>query len=110
MKPFIALCLLMIAAFGARAQTQKTDSLYIVTFTTGSSWDAAKSPNEQSYFKEHSMRLSELRKAGVIKFGARYAEKGIIVISSPTLQAAKALISEDPAVNNKLFNADVQKL
>lgn len=105
---FVILCI--VFTHFANAQTQPADSLYIVTYTTGSAWDVSKKPNEQLYFKEHSANLSSLRKSGVIQFGARYAEKGIIVIKAATFQKAKEIITADVSVVNKLFNADVQKL
>lgn len=107
---FLACLALMCAGMATAQETKPADSLYIVIYTTGSLWDNIKSPTEQPYFKEHSATLSKLRKEGVIKAGARYAEKGIIFISAPTLQAAKEIILSDQAVANKLFNADVQKL
>lgn len=106
----IAIVTFCFIALSSSAQTQPTDSLYIVTYTTGSAWDTSKKFNEQPYFKEHSANLSALRKAGTIKFGARYADKGIIFIKAASLQAAKDLINADLGVINKLFNADVQKL
>ena len=69
-----------------------------------------KGPNEQPYFKEHSARLGQLRKDGVIKAGARFGEKGLIVITATSLIAAKEIIVADVAVINKLFNAEVEKL
>ena len=95
--------------FDARSQAN-ADSLYIVTYTIGSAWDPAKKPFEQSYFKSHSENLSALRNAGTIKAGARYADKGIIIVMAPTFESAKELINKDPAVANNLFNADVQRL
>jgi hypothetical protein len=97
-------------AVSAQVDKKPSDSLYIVTYTTGSLWDAAKSPNDQPYFKEHSARLGQLRKEGVIRFGARYSDKGAIVISASTFQHAKEIVFADVAVINKLFSADVQKL
>jgi uncharacterized protein YciI len=94
----------------ALAQDVKPDSLYIVTYTTGPSWDVAKLPGEQPYFKEHSANLGKLRKDGVITAGARYGDKGIIFIKASSLQAAKEIVFADQAVASKLFNADVQKL
>ena len=91
-------------------QAQVTDSLYIVTYTTGPSWDVNKPSHEQPYFKEHSARLGQLRKEGVIRFGARYGEKGMIVITASTREAARKIIFEDQAVANKLFEVEVQKL
>jgi len=92
------------------ASAQTIDSLYIVTYTTGASWDASKSPAEQTNFKEHGARLGQLRKDGVIKFGARYGDKGSIVIAAKSFADAKAIVETDQAVINKLFNADLQKL
>jgi hypothetical protein len=89
---------------------QARDSLYAVTYTVGPLWDMNKGPNEQQYFKEHSARLGELRKDGVIKAGARFGEKGLIVITATSLNAAKEIIVADVAVINKLFNAEVEKL
>ncbi|HRG10201.1 MAG TPA: hypothetical protein PLJ08_16620 [Cyclobacteriaceae bacterium] len=83
------------------------DSLYIVTYTTGSAWDASKQPNEQSWFKEHSANTRIVR---VTDAGARYADKGIIVVTAKSLIAAREVIFADTAVMNKLFVADVQKL
>jgi len=103
--------MVILTGFQLKAQSQPAqDSLYIVTYTTGSAWDVGKKPNEQNYFKEHSSNLSAWRKNGTIKLGARYAEKGMIIIAAGSIQAARELIFTDPAVVNKLFNADVQKL
>jgi hypothetical protein len=107
MKKF--LLILGITLSGATAHAQ-TDSLYIVTYTTGPAWDVAKQPQEQSWFKEHSANLSKWRKDGIIKAGARYADKGIIVVAAKTKVSAEELIFADAAVVNKLFVADVQKL
>ncbi|HNR75090.1 MAG: hypothetical protein UZ12_BCD005002628 [Bacteroidetes bacterium OLB12] len=95
---------------GLTYSQNQPDSLYIVTYTTGPAWDVNKQPNEQQWFKEHSANLSTLRKEGIIKAGARYADKGIIVVTAKTLNSAKQIIFADAAIVNKLFVADVQKL
>jgi hypothetical protein len=87
-----------------------TDSLFIVTYTTGPSWDTSKSPGDQPYFKDHSANLGNWRKGGLIKFGARYSDKGIIFLSAPTIAAARKRVEADPAIINGLFKADVQRL
>lgn len=53
--------------------------------------DADKPPHEQLHFTEHSARPGQLRKEGIIRFGARYAEKGMIVISASTREAASEI-------------------
>jgi hypothetical protein len=102
------IALLVMAAIQVRGQAL-TDSLYIVTYTTGHSWDASKMPNEQRYFSEHSANLAALRKTGIIRMGARYADKGIIVIAVPSMKIAYELIHADQAVANQLLDADIQK-
>jgi hypothetical protein len=106
----IMLTLLTVLVLTPYVYAQSMDSLYVVTYTTGSSWDMNKPPHEQTYFKEHSARLGQLRKEGVIKFGARYGEKGMIVIAASSSTAANDIVHVDQAVINKLFVADVQKL
>lgn len=91
-------------------EIKPADSVYLVTYTTGPVWDNAKQPYEQPFFKEHSANLSKLRKEGVITAGARYADKGIIFIKAKSMLAARELVLTDPAVINKLFVADIQKL
>lgn len=109
MKLILSFIFLMLALSG-KAQEIVKDSLYIVTYTTGPSWDQSKAPGDQPYFKEHSQHLSSLRKAGVITMGARYAEKGIIVIKAKSLSHAQEIVTSDQAIANQLFNTDVQKL
>jgi hypothetical protein len=110
MKFIITIALLCFNLVAYTQTLPPSDSLYIVTYTTGPAWDSDKEPNEQIFFKEHSANLSKLRKDGVIKAGARYAEKGIIIITAKSSLIAKEIIFNDPAVVNKLFVADVQKL
>lgn len=110
MKSLLIL-LLLTSLVKCQAQTEITvDSLYIVTYTVGSLWDAKKQPNEQLHFIEHSANLSDLRKGGIIKAGARYGDKGIIVIAAKSITKAREIILSDVAVINKLFMADIQKL
>lgn len=108
----LILCVALLSVTGAvnAQRINPADSLFIVTYTVGSSWDASKQPNEQMYFKEHSATLSNLRKEGVIKAGARFADKGMIVITANSLTTAKEFILSDVAVVNKVFDADIQKL
>jgi uncharacterized protein YciI len=102
-----AVCIISLAA---AQEIKPADSLYIVTYTTGSLWDNTKQAHEQHYFKDHSANLGKLRKEGVITAGARYGDKGIIFIKAKSMLAARELVLTDPAVVNKLFMADIQNL
>jgi hypothetical protein len=105
---FIAV--VIVTTVYGQVELKAVDSLYMVTYTTGPAWDNSKSPNDQPYFKEHSSRLAQLRKDGIIKFGARYGNKGSIGIMAKNFQAAREIVFGDPAVINKLFDVEVQKL
>jgi hypothetical protein len=83
------------------------DSLFIVVYTPGSSWDFKKQPQEQAYFSNHSKMLSTLRKEGRIKIGGRYSDKGMILLQSNSLQDARSIVFGDSAVINKLFTAEL---
>ncbi len=104
---FSASLLCSIISYG---QSEKPDSLYIVTYTTGKSWDHSKQPYDQRHFKSHSAHLSSLRKSGVITAGARYSDKGIIIIRAESTDNAKHIIESDTAVSTQLFNVAIDKL
>lgn len=101
----------MMASVPSQAQNAPaSDSLFIVTYTTGPTWDASKPPGEQVHFKEHSANLGAMRKEGLIKFGARYADKGMIVVAAKSFAAAKERILADPGVVSGLFKATIDRL
>ena len=112
MKSLVFGILALLSASSLFSQTVATpvDSLFIVTFTTGPTWDSMKGPGEQIHFKEHSANLGAWRKEGIIRFGARYADKGIIIIGSASMAAARKLIHDEEGVSSGLFAADIQKL
>ncbi len=105
MKKYFLLLLfpLMLQAQEPQIET----SLFVALYTVGGTWDVAKEPQEQAYFQEHSAFLSKLRKDGIIEMGARFGETGMIVFKESDLVAAKALLHEDIALQNELFNVEV---
>jgi hypothetical protein len=94
------LCSLILAAGTAFGQVPP---LFVVHFETGPSWNKALPPTEQTAFKEHSANLSRLRKEGVIAFGARYAEFGMIFIRADSTEAVRTLMDADPGVRAGIF-------
>jgi hypothetical protein len=83
--------------------------LYAAVFKTGPKWDAAKAPNEQSFFKEHSANLATLRAAGTIVMGARYADIGLVVVTAATEADARKLFDGDPSLAGGTFTVDVHR-
>lgn len=78
-------------------------NLYAVEIRTGPAWDAARPPHEQAFFKEHSANLKRLRDAGQLVLGARYADKGLVIVQARSPAEARALIDADPAMRERVF-------
>jgi hypothetical protein len=83
--------------------------LFAATFTVGPKWDAAKAPNEQPGFKEHSANLARLRAEGVLVVGARYSDKGLILVRATDEAAARANFAPDPTLTNGTFTLTVDE-
>lgn len=81
--------------------------LFIAIFSLGPSWQADKPAHEQAYFKEHSTNLKKLRTEKKILVGARYSDKGMIIIAAANEQEARAMLERDPMVANKVFNLEI---
>lgn len=63
--------------------------LYAVEIKIGPTWEPAKPPGEQAFFREHSAHLKRLRDAGHIVMGARYADKGLVVFGAKSAADVK---------------------
>jgi len=91
----------------AVAQTAETGKLFIVHFTIGENWDKDKPANEQKYFKHHSENLRALRAENKLLLGARYADKGMIIIRASDEVGARKLIEQDSTVIHHVFNFEL---
>jgi uncharacterized protein YciI len=106
----IVAALLLTPTLCAQAPAPVTPSpLYAAIFKTGPKWDAAKAPNEQAFFREHSANLAKLRAAGTIVMGARYADIGLVVVTAATEADARQLFESDPSIAGGTFTIDVQR-
>lgn len=106
----IVAALLLTPILRAQAPAPATPSpLYAAIFKTGPKWDAAKAPNEQAFFREHSANLATLRAAGTIVMGARYGDIGLVVVTAATEADARKLFESDPSIAGGTFTIDVQR-
>jgi hypothetical protein len=80
---------------------------FAVLFRTGPSWDSARPPQEQAFFKEHSANLKRLRETGVIALGARYADVGLIVVTAADEAEARGYFAQDASVKGGTFAMEV---
>ncbi len=106
MRLFLLL-LFLLPCFVFSQEDTKQKSQFIALYTIGEHWNSEKQPHEQEYFKEHSGFLSKLRKEKKIVMGARYADTGMIIILADNLEAAKSMLFEDIALQQKLFNVEI---
>jgi uncharacterized protein YciI len=95
------------AASSADGDTQRT---FAVEIRTGPGWDARKPPQEQAQFREHSAHLRRLRDAGHIVLGARYSDKGLLVVAAADVAAVRALFEADPSMQAGTFVFEVHPL
>jgi len=103
------ICIACVALFLCVGLAAQSDTLFAVRFTVGPNWDAAKAPNEQAHFAEHSANLSRLRKEGVLVIGARFGEVGLVVLRLPDEEAVKAQLARDPSIERGTFKAQIDR-
>jgi uncharacterized protein YciI len=104
----VAAVLLIGSAWGQQTPVAPSAlPLFAIELTVGPKWDAAKPPQDQPFFREHSANLARLREAGSVVIGARYADKGLVVVAAPTIEAAQAMMDGDPSIAAGTFVFDV---
>ena len=84
--------------------------LFAVEIKVGPKWDASKAPQEQAYFREHSANLRRLREGQHLVVGARYSDKGLIVVAAPDASAVKAMMDQDPSFAAGTFVYEVHPM
>lgn len=110
MRIVAVLSLVLALASPAFAQAPAAEKLFLVVFSLGPAWDKAKPPGEQTAFREHGANLKRLRDARQIAMGARYADKGMLVLRAASEAAARAELEADPGVKAGIFTFDVNEL
>lgn len=83
--------------------------LYLVEFTTGPAWQSGIAPNGQQGFAEHSANLRRLRESGTLLFGARYADKGVILLRLPNEAAVRSELEQDAALAARVFESAIHE-
>lgn len=84
--------------------------LFAVEIKVGPKWDSSKPPQDQAYFREHSAHLRRLRDSAHLLVGARYSDKGLIVITATDVASVKALLDADPSFAAGTFVYEVHPM
>jgi hypothetical protein len=113
----LGLAVFGVLAYGtARAQVASAPAaasetlLFAVEIRVGPRWDASKPPQEQAFFREHSANLRRLRDGTQLVVGARYSDKGLIVIAAADVASVKALMDQDPSFAAGTFVYEVHPM
>jgi len=91
----------------AQQDTAAKKLFFIAIYSLGPAWQTNKPAHEQAHFKEHSENLKKWRTEKKIALGARYSDKGMIIISAADEKEARAMLENDPMVMNKVFNLEL---
>lgn len=103
----LAILALASPALGQTAAPAAELKLFAVEIRTGPKWDPSKPPQDQGYFREHSANLKRLRDAGSLVMGARYSDKGLLVLAAPSIADARLMMEGDPSIGAGTFVFDV---
>lgn len=82
-------------------------ALFAVQIRVGDKWDAAKPPQDQLHFRDHSANLKRLREEGHLVVGARYSDVGLIILEADSEAQARAMMDEDPSFAAGIFRYEV---
>jgi len=90
-------------------QTAPAKQYFIAIFSRGTAWEDAKPANEQIGFKEHSENLRRLRAEKRIAIGARYGDKGMVIVEAKNESDARSLFVSDVMVLKKTFTLELHQ-
>lgn len=107
---YLALLILLLAFAVSPSSKPQPGNYYMVIYTTGKAWDKQKEFWEQPYFNAHSNHLASLRKSRTIALGSRYSDKGMIVITAPSLTEAQNIVRSDSAIIFETFEAEIHEM
>ena len=94
------------ASYGDEPPVEKT---FILHFTTGEAWLPDTPFSEQLHSAGHGRNLRRLRDEGIILIGARYSDKGLLILRG-TETDLRAEIDKDPMVQAGAFEYELFEL
>lgn len=98
-----------LAPLRAQAAAAPPPALFAVRLTTGPAWDTTRAPNAQPGMAEHSANIARMRREGVLVFGARFGELGLMVLRVPDEATARQQFAGDPTIASGVFAMRVDR-
>jgi uncharacterized protein len=104
MKTLAAVALALGSATAALAQAPPTEMVtyYLVMLVKGPKWTAESTPALEQLQKDHLAHLRKLGLSGELVLAGPLTDdgtiRGLVVLKAASLEAARALAEEDPAV------------
>ncbi|QPF75585.1 hypothetical protein G8A07_23495 [Roseateles sp. DAIF2] len=105
-----ALLLALAAGLAPAQEAPPAERLFAVEIRTGAAWDQAKPATAQPHFRAHSEHLARLRAEGRIAMGARYGDKGLLVLRAAGPDEARALMDADPSMQSRTFGYELHEM
>ncbi|HEY5800521.1 MAG TPA: YciI family protein, partial [Burkholderiaceae bacterium] len=107
---FAILALLCSLPVRADEQAAPPRLSFAVEIKTGPQWDTAKGAADQAHFRQHSANLKTLRDQGHLLVGARYADKGLLIVQAASLDDVHAMMKQDPSIQSQVFAYQVHEM
>ncbi|MCI0707829.1 MAG: hypothetical protein L0Y80_10145 [Ignavibacteriae bacterium] len=98
-----------LGGFSLDARQAAPKQYMVVIFSTGPKWDHAKPFGEQQGASTHSKNLQRLRAEKLLTVGARYSDKGMVILEATTEADARAQFASDEMVRDSVFTMEVHK-
>lgn len=104
----LLLCALTLVSSAALAE--ETPNYYLVTYGPGLSWDASVAFDSQPGMKAHLSYLSRLHDNDIVLMEGPLvdAEGAVMLVRTGSMEQAKRIVEEDPAIINRILTATVQ--
>ncbi len=110
-----ALSLALLGQGGAMAMSEAGETgapaavLYAVTYRAGPAWQPGR-PMEAQGLRDHFFYMRSLHRQGLIAAaGPMGSQGGLMLIYVPDRAAAEAILAKDPAIQARIFTAEVQR-
>ena len=80
----------------------------VFIYYPGSNWQQGKSIFEQA-LEGHASYMSKLEQEGILRIGGAFTNSAgaMGILNVDTFEQAKALVQQDPAIQNKIMKADI---